>query len=449
MKTLCKTLCTMFMPLLVVAQTNPAQDRPAVSTGEVRFYVDRASFRGAQNKIYVEFYQMLYADQLRHISKNGKHYAVFRNSTILKDHQQNEMRRREWATEASVVLDSTRSNALAIYDQWAEELAPGSYMLEVAVADLNGPNKGRANFAFEVSPMMNGKFSASQLEFAVHVEDRETDKRFTKGRRTIVPNPSRRYGVLNPTLYFHYELYNIPGFGGEELTANYAIRDQSGADIKTFPQIAMRKPGATASVVHGVDVSTVPSGIYELSAQIVDSSNGEQVVFTRQFEVVQMDYLSAPQLTAEQSELAGRLLKYCATPEEYRFYQQLNAAGQAQFLIRFWRDRDPTPETDANEYLEQMQRRYLYASAHFGWSTEEGWASERGRVLIQYGSPDEIEHHHSEAETVPYEIWIYAQERRFDFVFADLQSNGRFVLVHSSKEGEVHNSDWRRLIQRL
>ncbi len=131
------------------------------------------------------------------------------------------------------------------------------------------------------------------------------------------------------------------------------------------------------------------------------------------------------------------------------YAQRLNASGKAQFLIRFWRDRDPTPATEQNEYLEQVQQRYRYANEHFGWGTEEGWANERGRVLIQYGMPDEISRHHSEAETVPYEIWIYSQERRHDFVFADLQSNGHFVLLHSSKEGEVHNTDWRRLIKRL
>jgi hypothetical protein len=63
--------------------------------------------------------------------------------------------------------------------------------------------------------------------------------------------------------------------------------------------------------------------------------------------------------------------------------------------------------------------------------------------------PDEIDRHYSEAETVPYEIWIYSQERRYDFVFADLQSNGHFVLLHSSKEGEVHNTGWRQLIKRF
>lgn len=426
-----------------------AQDVPAVSTGAIRFYVDHASFRGSQGKTYVEFYQMLYADQLRHVTKDGKQVAIFRNSALLQDERQNEKRRREWTTEAEIVQDSAGINSLAIYDQWAEELAPGRYELEMTVADLHGSNQGRVFFTFDAPAMTSEKFGASQIEFAVSAAPGETNARFVKNRRTIVPNPARRYGVLNPVLYFYYELYNLPQAGAGQLAALYTIYDQSGAAVKTFPPIAIRKPGTTASVVHGVDVSTVPSGIYELSACIADSLHGEAVELARSFEVIQMDYLSGPTLTPEQSEQAGRLLKYCATPEVYQFYQSLSATGQAQFLINFWRDRDPTPATQQNEYLEQVQQRYHYANEHFGWSTAAGWASDRGRVLIQYGMPDDIDRHHAEAETVPYEIWIYSKERRYDFVFADLQSNGRFVLLHSSKEGEVHNTDWRRLIKRL
>jgi GWxTD domain-containing protein len=203
-------------------------------------------------------------------------------------------------------------------------------------------------------------------------------------------------------------------------------------------------------LLHGVDVSKILSGIYEVSAQIAESSGEELLRFSRRFEIIQMDYvIGQPMLIAEQAEMAGRLLKYTASPEEYQFYQRLNLSGKAQFLIRFWRDRDPTTGTVQNEYLEQVQQRYRYANEHFSWGHEEGWASDRGRVLIQYGMPDEIDRHHSEAETVPYEIWIYSRERRYEFAFADLQSNGRFVLLHSSKEGEVHNQRWPQLIGRL
>jgi hypothetical protein len=69
--------------------------------------------------------------------------------------------------------------------------------------------------------------------------------------------------------------------------------------------------------------------------------------------------------------------------------------------------------------------------------------------LIQYGNPDEIDSHASEGGTVAYERWVYLREKRYEFVFADLKGDGRYVLIHSDREDEVHNDDWWRLIARL
>jgi hypothetical protein len=280
--------------------------------------------------------------------------------------------RQTWTTEASIVQDSTSLKSLAIYDQWAEQLDPGRYLLAVEVADQNGWNKGEAQLSLQVPAMAPHEFGASQIEFVAHADPGATRKHFEKGNRTIIPNPSRRYGVLNPAVHFYYELYNLPEFTDEAFFVTYSLQDKNGQVVKTYSQKRIRQPGSTTSLVHGVDVTTLPSGVYELSAQIADSIHGERLRFARQFEVIQMDYLSGqPFLTKEQAEVAGRMLKYTATPEEYQFYQRLEASGKAQFLISFWRDRDPTPGTEENEYLAQVQQRYRYANEHFNWSHEE------------------------------------------------------------------------------
>jgi len=68
---------------------------------------------------------------------------------------------------------------------------------------------------------------------------------------------------------------------------------------------------------------------------------------------------------------------------------------------------------------------------------------------MKYGMPDEIERRYSEAETVPHEIWVYRQPRLDIFVFGDLRADGRFALLHCTKENEVHNNGWTALIRKL
>jgi GWxTD domain-containing protein len=137
------------------------------------------------------------------------------------------------------------------------------------------------------------------------------------------------------------------------------------------------------------------------------------------------------------------LLEYFATTNEQEVYNNLSLSGKTQFLINFWKEKDTSPGTPENEFLNSVMQRYFYANEHFGWGKTKGYKTEKGRVLIQYGMPDQIERYFSEADSAPYEIWTYTKDKRFIFIFGDINSNGNFVLLHSTKDGEVSNYNWK------
>lgn len=64
-----------------------------------------------------------------------------------------------------------------------------------------------------------------------------------------------------------------------------------------------------------------------------------------------------------------------------------------RFIEQFWQRRDPTPGTDSNEFQEEHYRRIAYAGQRFGLGGSKGWRTDRGRIYIIYGPPDEIETH--------------------------------------------------------
>jgi GWxTD domain-containing protein len=81
-----------------------------------------------------------------------------------------------------------------------------------------------------------------------------------------------------------------------------------------------------------------------------------------------------------------------------------------KFIEQFWLRRDPTPGTPQNEMKEEHYRRIAYTNAKYGDNTGlAGWKTDRGRVYITYGPPDEIESHPSGSATMPYptEQWLY------------------------------------------
>ena len=111
---------------------------------------------------------------------------------------------------------------------------------------------------------------------------------------------------------------------------------------------------------------------------------------------------------------------YIITDEERQAFKRLSTDEEReQFIEQFWLRRDPTPDTEENEFKEEHYRRIAYANEHYA-SGIPGWKTDRGRIYITYGPPDEIEDHSSggtyqrpmeegggETSTYPFQQWRY------------------------------------------
>src|SRR4029077_10514482 len=111
---------------------------------------------------------------------------------------------------------------------------------------------------------------------------------------------------------------------------------------------------------------------------------------------------------------------YIITDEERKAFRNFQTDEERQqFVEQFWLRRDPTPDTEENEFKEEHYRRIAYANDRFP-SGIPGWKTDRGRIYITFGPPDEIESHPSggtyerpfeegggETTFFPYEDWRY------------------------------------------
>ena len=111
---------------------------------------------------------------------------------------------------------------------------------------------------------------------------------------------------------------------------------------------------------------------------------------------------------------------YIITDEERAAFKRLQTDEEReQFIEQFWLRRDPTPDTVENEFKEEHYRRIAYANEHYA-SGIPGWKTDRGRIYITYGPPDENDSHPSggtyerppeegggETSTFPFEQWRY------------------------------------------
>ena len=113
-------------------------------------------------------------------------------------------------------------------------------------------------------------------------------------------------------------------------------------------------------------------------------------------------------------------VRYIITSEEEQAFKLLGTdAERDEFIEQFWLRRDPTPDTEENEFREEHYRRIQYANERFAAGVP-GWRTDRGRIYIVWGPPDEIDSHPSggtyqremnegggTTSTFPFERWRY------------------------------------------
>jgi GWxTD domain-containing protein len=144
---------------------------------------------------------------------------------------------------------------------------------------------------------------------------------------------------------------------------------------------------------------------------------------------------------------------YIITDEERAAFKQLsNDEERDNFIEAFWQRRDPTPDTEENEYKEEHYQRIAYANEHFAAGVP-GWKTDRGRIYIVFGKPDEIESHPSggtyerpmeegggETSTFPFEQWRYryiegiGQEVIIEFVDTCMCGEYHMTMDRSEKD---------------
>ncbi len=144
-------------------------------------------------------------------------------------------------------------------------------------------------------------------------------------------------------------------------------------------------------------------------------------------------------------------LVYLMQAEERGIYPGLTVSGKRDYLRRFWVRRDPSPTTPQNELEEEFYVRVGEANRRFhegGAAQIPGWRTDRGRIFIKYGLPDEVLSRPQPGPTLPYEVWKYTRGKSHKFCFVDLTRFGNYVLVYAADAAEPSQPSWRELLGR-
>jgi GWxTD domain-containing protein len=422
---------------------------------------DVARFRYDDNNGYVELYISI-PRRVVTVQQSDDGYAGYILLSVqVTDTEYNEiLERTVTVIPVDIVTREEHSEAGNVVSQMGFRLPFGTYAISVSAVDSIVTNRSdTSSHILTVEPYGTAE-SVSDLELCSNIiMSQKSDEPFYKNSLEVYPNPSLLFGsVSHPVLFTYSELYNI--IPGESYYIETSLIDITG---DTVTEIKKKKQYeySNAVEVNTLNVTPYPSGKYRYRLSLYSREdlllgsrektfylyNPHIAVAAEEQRPVITDEIE--QLTAEELIREFRLSRYIASREDIREFDQLtDDEARRSFLRIFWTeleqglvDREPVRR---REYLQRTE----FANENYGVMGREGWQTDRGRVYILYGEPDEIERFPSSGQTKPYEIWRFYQiENGVEFVFIDRSGFGEYTLVHSTKRGELRDNTWRQYLR--
>src|SRR5256886_1832408 len=350
-------------------------------------------------------------------------FAVFSVDVSIEDTAGTVLTQDRWTRQ--VPWASAQVAGAATVDPLTFSVAPGSYHIRVAVRDSASGRRKTADLAVGAYA---ARPAASDVLLAYRVRrGSDTTAAPGEGRKgdlfiTAAPDP-----MLTPSqaaLSFYCEVYR-----DSSGTVAWLVRvlDQQGRSIvATQPAQAALGPGG-GPLTGALDLGGLPPGAYRLALAI--GSGADTVSRTAPFRMggfeAEQRVEAVARAAEEPNDLFARLseaqldtlyepLIYLSNRGELGGYRGLTLDGKRRFLRDFWRKRDTTPATSENEEMAAFYKRINEANVRFregGAAQVPGWRTDRGRIFIKYGEPDQGIKRPQSGPDLPSEAGTYRGKR--------------------------------------
>ena len=358
-------------------------------------------------------------------------------------------------------------------DQKRVSLPNGTYSLEMTIKDKNDPTNKPYTMKQEVL--------LSFYPNVVAISDIEPLKSFTASTKQgpllkngfeLVPLVDNFFSNEDKSLKFYAEIYNTSSVLDKEpfLLSYYIETFEQKEVLENFGSVSKQNPQPVNIVMADIDITNLPSGNYNLVIDVKNHSNevlASGKIFFQRSKILQISDVGdsdfrginvANTFVAKMNNkdtLAEniRCLWPISSPMENIFAEnQMEIADlktMQQFFYDFWQRRNKTnPSAEWFDYKAKVDR----VNDNFSSGKKKGYLTERGRVYLQYGAPNQITKNYNEPTSYPYEIWQYYKvknqsNRKFVFYNVNLGTND-FALLHSDAKGEIYEQQWELILKK-
>jgi GWxTD domain-containing protein len=462
-----------------------AREFPVASTGDIWFQADHAGFQDPGGKVIEEYYFRIVNNQITFEADDDD--STYRGrlfvSLKFKDKDGDDVAKAGHDFSFSVIgekLAESPDDAQVLVIR--EPLHPRAASVQITVEDMKGRKRGllylltgkrksgEAEASLRPPPFVGKQFGLSDIQFAWEVIQNVTNGSFQKNGLEVIPNPQRSYGLLQPHLTAYYEIYDHRQNAPDSTTyiVRHEIVDSGGNVLHTNPDTVSARGAEWVKVVR-FDLAKLPTGQYRMRAVVMHPATMDSTIGERTFSLLWKTDLWE---RTEQDILDEARVLF--REEEFDRFKTMSPGDRATYMDDFWLQEDPTPGAARNELREEFLRRVGFANREFQEQGRRGMLTDRGRIYIRFGEPDEIERQlmpiegddlqqyvpgltkedpsgkmlakPNQTDTRPFEMWSYTRQGQplfpereksttvtgLRFVFVDETGVGHYVLQYSS-----------------
>jgi len=399
------------------------------SVDTLNFYVDPVVYRSTitimdtieqttkkEDIFYLEFNCAIPYHELSYETKNntirGRATIIFKLTNLNRADSLIDTLYRQFSIPS---FATAAKEQISFIIQFGLHLPAGDYRYEIKV--ISGDKEGKAEKKLSICKK---DYRMSDLLLAKEIVKDTIENYLRKGNLRVVPHPSHWFTERYTTLYIYYEIYDIVP-DSNRIKVVYTIKDEAGKTLRKIPQYVEKKFTSQALNL-GLNIETFKTGRYTLVVEVEDPSAAAPSRKQTSFRIIK---------AVKEEPISYEGLPYYdkigifLSPAEYRAFQNMPEQGKKTYLQKFWTKMD---------YFE-IARRFEYAEDHYRQGNKPGYETDRGKIYVKYGPPDEKELSTiAIEESKPYERWYYFNG--YQFIFVDVRGTNEFTLVWTNVRDE-------------
>lgn len=343
-------------------------------------------------------------------------------------------------------------------------LEAGIYSYELIIKDLISGEEVKGEQSLKIKPFAENTVQFSDIEFIQSASKSTEKNNFVKNGFFILPYMTNYFPPEMTKIAFYAELYNTSNIIGEneQFLLTYSVSNfDTGEELSDIFKFQRLTAGPVVPVIGYLPIEMVPSGDYNLNINVIDKNNdtiASKVMFFQRRSDMPVAHINVDEVdidVAWMEDIPRDSIPYflgsimpISPRYEYETIRKIlktdDTTYMEKYFYAFWKQTAPT--NTAKAWYDYRHTVY-YCEKVFGTQIKAAWETDRGRIWLKYGAPNQFIDRPNEPSAYPYQIWHYYRigqrsDIRFVFYNPDLVTND-YPLLHSDMQGELQNYRWK------